>query len=95
MLNVEVIYVDSNKAIIQKHCLVPIGSTVADALNISHIMIDHPEACNREIGIFSRRANMDTVLQQGDRIEIYRSLTADPKDKRRQKANAAKIKHRI
>jgi len=28
----------------------------------------------------------DDVLQDGDRVEIYRSLTLDPKDARRRRA---------
>lgn len=32
----------------------------------------------------------DAVLQAGDRLELLRALTADPKEARRQRANARK-----
>ena len=38
------------------------------------------------LGIFSRRVAADDVLQDGDRVEIYRPLTLDPKDARRRRA---------
>jgi putative ubiquitin-RnfH superfamily antitoxin RatB of RatAB toxin-antitoxin module len=38
------------------------------------------------LGIYGRRIARDHVLGPGDRVEIYRSLTADPKDVRRRLA---------
>ena len=40
----------------------------------------------KAVGIFSRKVPLDHVLRDGDRIEIYRPLTADPKEMRRQRA---------
>ena len=37
------------------------------------------------LGIFGKRVKDDTVLHDGDRIEIYRPLVADPKDARRKR----------
>ncbi|WP_458068316.1 RnfH family protein [Rhodanobacter sp. BL-MT-08] len=42
----------------------------------------HPE----RLGIFSRRVSADHVVQQGDRIEIYRPLVLDPMEARRKRA---------
>ncbi|NND65580.1 MAG: RnfH family protein [Gammaproteobacteria bacterium] len=39
-----------------------------------------------KVGVFSRHVNLDDTLKPGDRIEIYRPLTADPKEIRRQRA---------
>lgn len=39
-----------------------------------------------KIGIFSRPAKLTDMVENGDRIEIYRSLLADPKEIRRQRA---------
>jgi len=39
-----------------------------------------------EIGVFSQKVALDYLLQDGDRLEIYRPLTADPKEVRRQLA---------
>ena len=39
-----------------------------------------------KIGIFSRPIKLTDVLKDGDRIEIYRPLLADPKEIRRKRA---------
>lgn len=38
-----------------------------------------------EIGIYGRVIKLDALLQDGDRIEIYRPLTVDPKEARRRR----------
>ena len=46
-----------------------------------------------KVGIFSRLAKLTDMVENGDRIEIYRPLIADPKEIRRKKAEEqAKIK---
>lgn len=40
----------------------------------------------RAVGIHGRRVTLDTKLADGDRVEIYRPLRADPKAARRQRA---------
>ena len=66
------------------------GTTVREAVALSGLLREHPEiepACaHGMIGIFSKRVPPDTVLQQGDRVEIYRPMTADPKEARRRRA---------
>ena len=41
---------------------------------------------NNKIGIFSRPVKLTDQLKDGDRIEIYRPLLADPKEIRRKRA---------
>lgn len=38
---------------------------------------------NLNLGIFSKRVNLDHVISDGDRLEIYRPLIIDPKEARR------------
>ena len=38
------------------------------------------------VGIFGRRVDRATVLIAGDRVELYRPLTMDPKEARRRRA---------
>ncbi len=48
-----------------------------------------------KVGIFSKLAKLTDTLHDGDRIEIYRPLIADPKEVRKQralKANTGKNK---
>jgi hypothetical protein len=40
-------------------------------------------------GIWSREAQATTRLREGDRVELYRELKADPKDMRRRRARAS------
>ncbi len=47
---------------------------------------------NARLGIFGKSVAADQVLQEGDRVEIYRPLKADPKEVR--KARAARVKER-
>ncbi|GMR14882.1 MAG: RnfH family protein [Gammaproteobacteria bacterium] len=64
------------------------GATVADAIEQSGIagMFGGFELDRDKVGIFGQRATMEQELRDGDRVEIYRSLIADPKEIRRQRA---------
>jgi putative ubiquitin-RnfH superfamily antitoxin RatB of RatAB toxin-antitoxin module len=64
------------------------GTTVRDAIAISGILRHCPEvALDRvPVGIFGEPVSLDEVLQEGDRVEIYRPLHADPKVVRRELA---------
>lgn len=43
-----------------------------------------------KIGIYSRPAKLTDLVQDGDRVEIYRPLIADPKELRRKRAEKSK-----
>jgi len=64
------------------------GSTLADAIAQSGVieMFEGFELDATKIGIFGLKASQDQVLREGDRVEIYRPLIADPKESRRQRA---------
>ncbi len=70
----------------------PDGSRVADALEAARVRERYPEldidAC--EVGVWSRICPRDTPLREGDRVEIYRALSADAKAMRRERAKAVK-----
>ncbi|STX50304.1 protein yfjF [Legionella busanensis] len=86
MVEVEVIYIDYEQVITHLHCTLPEGATVEDALNESGIVTLFPDVQELAIGIFSKRVDRTTALKTGDRIEIYRPLINDPKEKRRLRA---------
>ncbi len=67
---------------------VPEGTTAEQAIRQSNIQVYFPEIdlSQNDIGIFSQKCALDTVLQSGDRVEIYRPLLADPKQARRKRA---------
>lgn len=67
---------------------VPAGATAAEAIRRSRLLERFPEidlGVNR-IGVFNRLCEPDQVLREGDRVEIYRPLIADPKSARRRRA---------
>ena len=59
---------------------VPEGSTVRDAINRSGLLTQFPEIDldQNKIGIFGKLVRLDTPLEDGHRVEIYRPITADP-----------------
>jgi putative ubiquitin-RnfH superfamily antitoxin RatB of RatAB toxin-antitoxin module len=64
------------------------GSNIEDAINRSGLpgMFTGFELDPEKVGIFGQKASLDHVLRDGDRVEIYRPLIADPKEVRRQRA---------
>jgi putative ubiquitin-RnfH superfamily antitoxin RatB of RatAB toxin-antitoxin module len=71
----------------------PDGSRVQDAIDRSSVLRQFPEIdlATQKVGIFSKTVGLDTALEDGDRVEIYRPLTADPKTiQARAKAKTAK-----
>ena len=67
---------------------VPGGSTMRDAIEHSGILEKHPEIDlgTMRIGVFGKLRDLDAPVQEGDRVEIYRPLKADPKQARRERA---------
>ncbi|WP_407713185.1 RnfH family protein [Comamonas testosteroni] len=69
----------------------PAGSTVQQALDAVTAStaalpdVQLPEASAGMVGIWGRTATADQVLQHGDRLEVYRPLTVDPKVARRER----------
>ena len=61
------------------------GSTVRDAV-IASGLLPQFDPDHSPVGIFGKKKAPDTVLRDGDRVEIYRPLVADPKDARRRRA---------
>jgi putative ubiquitin-RnfH superfamily antitoxin RatB of RatAB toxin-antitoxin module len=65
-------------------------ATVRTAIEASGLLAAHPEidlARNR-VGVWSRLASLDAAVADGDRVEVYRPLQADPKVARRARVEA-------
>jgi len=45
---------------------------------------------SNKVGVYSRPVKLADTVSDGDRIEIYRPLIADPKELRRQRAEKSK-----
>ena len=66
----------------------PMGATIADAIDRAgaNLRLAAADLSRCPVGIFGKRARRDTVLADGDRVELYRPLKVDPKQARRQRA---------
>ena len=70
------------------------GSTVEQAIRASGLLELRRDIdlANNKIGIYSRPVKLNDPLTDGDRVEIYRPLIADPKEMRRQRAERSASK---
>ena len=86
-IKVEVVY-----ALPEKQWLiameVPLGCTLGEAILRSNIaaLANIAEVDPKRVGIFYRPCSLQTILRDGDRVEIYRPLERDPKEARRVRA---------
>ena len=87
MLQVELVYALPDKQFL-KRFKVKQGSTIAEAIEISGIRdeIRSIEIKEKQVGIFGKLVKLDDEIKAGDRIEIYRPLAVDPKERRKRKA---------
>lgn len=87
-IKVEVAYANPNKQVIISLKL-NVGASVREAISRAGVMADFPEidlAVNK-VGIFGKLVTPDTILHDADRVEIYRPLVCDPKERRRRQAS--------
>jgi len=86
-IHVEVVY-----ALPDKQYLLAVkleeGATVEEAIKASGLLSLRKDIDlqSNKVGIFSRPVKLGDVVADGDRVEIYRPLIADPKEMRRQRA---------
>jgi putative ubiquitin-RnfH superfamily antitoxin RatB of RatAB toxin-antitoxin module len=91
-ITVEVAYALPNKQLI-KTLEVPVGTTAHQAVKLSAIAEAFDAAIPEDgpLGIFGKAVANEHVLREGDRVEIYRPLIADPKEVRKERAAKARI----
>ena len=72
--------------------VVPIGTTALQAAQASGLTGRYPaiDLAQQPLGIRGKRVEPGRVLEEGDRVEILRPLTADPKETRRRLAAKGK-----
>jgi len=86
-INIEIAYALPDRYYL-KSFKVDEGTMIQTAILQSGILQQFTEIDLREnkVGIYSRPAKLTDQLKDGDRIEIYRPLLADPKEIRRKAA---------
>jgi putative ubiquitin-RnfH superfamily antitoxin RatB of RatAB toxin-antitoxin module len=90
-LTIEVVYglPDRQKIIVTQ---VTAGTCVREAIEQSGIkqFFSEIDLDKNAVGIWNKTCKLTDSLRDGDRIEIYRPLIADPKEIRRRRAEKAK-----
>jgi len=83
-LRVSVVYLRPG-LMFQRSVVLTAPATVANAIEASGILAELPELRMVEfaVGVFSRLCSPEDALHDGDRVEVYRPLTVDPKEARR------------
>lgn len=90
-ISIEVAY-----AMPQKQALLEVvieqGTTVEQAILASGMIKRFPQIdlSKDKVGIWNRTCKLSDEPKNGDRIEVYRPLIADPKEVRRRRAEKAK-----
>lgn len=94
-ISLEVAYATPQKqALLQ--VVVEKGTTVEQAIKSSGMLrrFEEIDLNINKVGIWSRTCKLSDLPRDGDRIEIYRPLIADPKEVRRRRAEKAKLEGR-
>ena len=86
LIEVEVVYALSDHQVLE-YLKVPYGTTVAKAVQLSGICNRFPEIQpdNKNLGVFGKLVKPESILHNHDRVEIYRPIIVDPKEKRRKR----------
>lgn len=90
-VRIEVVYALPERQLLLK-LRVPRGTSAREAVKLSGIRGQFPQIDLQrdQLGIFGKKIKGDTEVQEGDRIEIYRPLLADPREVRRRLAAEGK-----
>ena len=86
-INLSLAYVSEGRQILRS-LQVNAPCSVRLAIEQSGVLRDCPEinlAINK-VGIYGQRVSLETLVKEGDRVEIYRPLKIDPKEIRRLRA---------
>lgn len=86
-MKVSVAYALRDRQIVRELEL-PDSATLATVLERSGLLQEFPEIelVSTSFGIYGRVMPLQSKLQPGDRVEIYRQLTEEPKRARRKRA---------
>lgn len=90
-LKVAVAYVGIETQVLRPMEVLP-GTTAGAAIEGSGVLEQCPEIDlgRYKVGIFGKLVALDQALEDGDRVEIYRPLIADPKESRKRRAEEGK-----
>jgi putative ubiquitin-RnfH superfamily antitoxin RatB of RatAB toxin-antitoxin module len=87
LVRITLVYSQSPRQVRQWAINLKMGATLGDALEHCGVFSQFPDLQKNSLllGIWGRNAGLGHVLQDRDRIEIYRPLRVDPKTARRER----------
>jgi len=87
LLGIEVVYAAVDQ-VWSRQLRLAQGSTLMQAIQASRWQQCYPELELKKLatGVYGKRQSASYLLKEGDRVEIYRPLTFDPKQSRRRRA---------
>lgn len=90
MISIEIVYGTPQQQKLMTFT-VPVDSTIQQAIEASGFLTEFPEIdlSVNNVGVWNRSKKLKDVLKDGDRVEIYRTLIADPKEVRKRRAAKA------
>jgi uncharacterized protein len=83
-ISVTLAYSTAPRKVIEKELILPMKSTVQDALNLAN-MSEFTSDTNYTLGIWGKKTTLTHTLKNQDRLELYRPLKVDPKVARRER----------
>jgi uncharacterized protein len=85
-MNVGVCYAEVDRQLWMR-LEVPDDSTIEQAINLSGVLTLYPaiNLSSQKVGIFGKISPLDATVKEGDRVEIYRQITADPQTVQRRR----------
>ncbi len=91
-IRIEVVYATPGEQVLEQLQATAADATVESAILQSGLLERFPEIDlkTNKVGIFGKVAALSAKLNDGDRIEIYRPLIADPKEARKKRAAEGK-----
>ncbi len=84
-MNITLLYASASRTVHELALDVPVGCTLEQALERAGWINRFPEVRSLPKGIWNHKAGPETVLREGDRVEVYRQLRVDPKVARRER----------
>ena len=87
LIRVQVCYAECDRQIVLDTA-VPADATLHQAIKASGIleMVEEIDLSVWRVGIFGKLKDLDALVREQDRVEIYRPLIADPMESRRRRA---------
>lgn len=83
-ITVTIAYSPAQRQVIETVLTLPLNSSVQDALKLTNLA-ELSSDINYTLGIWGKKTTLAHVLQDLDRLELYRPLKVDPKVARRER----------